>query len=178
METGNANERIQQTVNEIYYRFYENNFENIAYEDSAMLAYIVHLCPLAAGPAVYQARDMYTVLVDSVFYQDSAKCAIEGYAREELKPFEPKIEPQKNKANYFKAFPVPTKNTVELSFSELGEPAQMFIYNMQGQLISTTSIPKGLNHYQVNMEQLSEGIYQVVLKSGKRINHSKICKIK
>lgn len=40
----------------------------------------------AAGPAVFQARDIYALLVDSVLYQDSAKCANAGYARESLIP--------------------------------------------------------------------------------------------
>lgn len=133
---------------------------------------------LAAGPAVYQARDLYTLLVDSVVYQDSSKCAMQGYAREELQVFEPKNVVQKITPAYFKAFPVPSKQVVELQFSELNSDAQITIFNVQGQLIYQTMIPKGLSKFNLNIEQFSEGVYQVMLVNNELSKRSKICKIK
>jgi hypothetical protein len=140
--------------------------------------YIAQLCPLAAGPAVYQARDMYALLVDSVVYQDSAKCANEGYARQELQTFETKKETPKSIVSYFKAYPIPSKNNVELSFNELNSNAHLLVYNLQGQLIQSVTIQKGLSKYSLNIEQYSEGVYQVVFVNDNQLNRVKICKIK
>jgi hypothetical protein len=178
METSNANERILQTVQEIYFRLHENNYEFVPYEDSTMLAYIANLCPLAAGPAVFQARDMYALLVDSVIYQDSAKCANEGYTRQELQTFETEKVIKKSMVSYFKAYPIPSKNNVELSFNELNKPANLLVYNLQGQLLQSVTMQKGLSKYTLNIEQFSEGIYQVVFVNDNQINRVKICKIK
>jgi len=178
LEPRNANEQILKTVNKIYFALRDNDYEYISNDDSTMLAYISHLCPLAAGHAVYKARDMYALLVDSVLYQDSAKCAMQGYVREEMQVFEPKSAIQKIATTYFKAFPVPSKNAVELQFSELNSEAQLSVYTIQGQLIYHTLIPKGALRLNLDIEHFSEGVYQVLLINNELSKRSKICKIK
>jgi hypothetical protein len=174
----NANETILQTINDIYYRYHRSNYTKINEDDASMIAYIAHLCPLAAGPAVYQARDLYALLVDSVVYQDSSKCAMQGYVREELQVFEPKGAIQKMVPAYFKAFPVPSKQAVELQFTELNSEANLTVFNIQGQLMYQTTIPKGLSKFNLNIEEYSEGVYQVLLVNNEFSKRSKICKIK
>ena len=177
-EPRNANEQILKTVNDIYFTLRDNDYEHISYEDSIMLAYIAQLCPLAAGPAVYQARDLYTLVVDSVVYHDSVKCAMQGYAREELQVFEPKVAIHKMAPAYFKAFPVPSKHAVELQFNELSSEANLTVFNIQGQLMYQSTIPKGISKFNLDIEEYSEGVYQVLLVNNEFSKRSKICKIK
>lgn len=178
LQSTNANETILQTINDIYYRYHKSNYVKINEDDASMIAYIAHLCPLAAGPAVYQARDLYTLLVDSVVYHDSVKCAMQGYAREELQVFEPKVAIQKIAPAYFKAFPVPSKHAVELHFTELSSEANLTVFNIQGQLIYQSTIPKGISKFNLDIEEYSEGVYQVLLVNNEFSKISKICKIK
>ncbi len=178
LQSTNANETILQTINDIYYRYHKSNYAEINEDDASMIAYIAHLCPLAAGPAVYQARDLYTLLVDSVVYHDSVKCAMQGYAREELQVFEPKGAIQKIAPVYFKAFPVPSKHAVELHFTELSSEANLKVFNIHGQLIYQSTIPKGISKFNLDIEEYSEGVYQVLLVNNEFSKRSKICKIK
>jgi len=134
--------------------------------------------PLAAGPAVYQARDLYTLLVDSVVYHDSVKCAMQGFTREELQVFEPKGAIQNIASTYFKAYPVPSKEAVELQFTELNSQAKLTVFNLQGQLIYQTTISKGLSRFKLDIEPYSEGVYQVLLVNSELSKRGKICKIK
>jgi hypothetical protein len=143
-----------------------------------MISYIAHLCPLAAGPAVFQARDLYTLLADSIVYDDSVKCAMQGYTREELQVFEPKGAIQKIASTYFKAYPVPSNEAVELQFSELNSEAKLTVFNIQGQLIYQTTIPKGLSRFNLDIKPYSEGVYQVLLVNSELSKRSKMCKIK
>jgi hypothetical protein len=136
------------------------------------------LIQLDEGPAVFKARDLYTLLVDSVVYHDSVKCAMQGYVREELQVFEPKGAIQKMTPAYFKAFPVPSKHAVELQFTELNSETNLTVFNIQGQLMYQTTIPKGLSKFNLDIEEYSEGVYQVLLVNNEFSKRSKICKIK
>ncbi|MFN5829545.1 MAG: T9SS type A sorting domain-containing protein [Bacteroidota bacterium] len=143
-----------------------------------MLAYIAHLCPLAAGPAVFQARDIYALLVDSVLYQDSANCSREGYARESLTPFAPKINNKVTEVKYFKAFPVPAQNILNLSFNELKSAAIVYVYDMEGRLLLSKNISSNSRNAQLELSQIPAGVYYVLLMNNERAERTKISVIK
>ncbi len=178
IEPRNANEQVLKTVNKIYFALRDSDYEYISYEDSAMIAYIAHLCPLAAGPAVFQARDMYALLVDSVLYQDSAFCSNEGYARESLASFAPKINNNVTEATYFKAFPVPAQNSLNLSFNELKSTAIVHVYDMEGRLMLSININSNSRNAQLELSQVPAGVYYVFLMNNERAERTKITVIK
>jgi hypothetical protein len=178
LEPRNANEQILKTVNEIYFTLRDNDYEYISNDDATMLAYIAHLCPLAAGPAVFKARDLYALLVDSVLYQDSANCNREGYARESLTPFAPKLKNQVVEFTYFKAFPVPAQNTLNLSFNELKSAASVYVYDMEGRLLLSKNISSNSRNAQLELSQLPAGVYYVLLINSERAERTKISVIK
>jgi len=140
--------------------------------------YIAHLCPLAAGPAVFQARDIYALLVDSVLYQDSAICSNEGYARESLTPFAPKINNKVTEVKYFKAYPVPAQNSLNLSFNELKSAAIVYVYDMEGRLMLSKTINSNSRNAQLELSQIPAGIYHVLLMNNERVERTKISVIK
>jgi hypothetical protein len=178
LEPRNANEQILKTINKIYFALRDNDYEYISNDDSTMLAYIAHLCPLAAGHAVYKARDMYALLVDSVLYQDSLKCSNEGYARESLIPFAPKLKEQVSEVSYFKAFPVPAQNTINLSYNELKSAANVYVYDMEGRLLLTKTIANGNRTSQLDLRNIPVGVYTILLLNNERTERTKISVIK
>jgi putative endonuclease len=133
---------------------------------------------LAAGPAVFRARDIYALLVDSVLYQDSANCSREGYARESLTPFAPKINNKVTEVKYFKAFPVPAKNSLNLSFNELKSAATVYVYDLEGRLILSKYINSNSRNAQLDLSQVPAGIYYVLLMNNERAERTKISVIK
>jgi hypothetical protein len=136
------------------------------------------LIQLAAGPAVFQARDIYALLVDSVLYQDSANYSREGYARESLTPFAPKINNKITEVKYFKAFPVPAQNTLNLSFSELKSAASVYVYDMEGRLMLSKNINSNSRNAQLELSQVPAGVYYVLLLNTERAERTKISVIK
>lgn len=178
LEPSNANEQILKTVNTIYFTLRHNDYKYISNEDSTLLAYIAHLCPLAAGAAVFKARDMYALLVDSVWYQDSAICSNEGFARESLNPFAPKIKNQISEPSYFKAFPVPAQNSLNLSFNELKSAASVYLYDMDGKLLLQKNISYNSRNGQLDLSQIPAGVYYLLLINNERAERTKISVIK
>jgi hypothetical protein len=73
---------------------------------------------------------------------------------------------------------VPSKHAVELQFSELNSEANLSVFNIQGQLMFQTTIPRGLSKFNLDIEAYSEGVYQVLLVNNQDSKRSKICKIK
>lgn len=137
-----------------------------------------NLTNLAEGPSAFQARDIYALLVDSVLYQDSAICSQEGYARESLRPFAPKINNKVTEAKYFKAFPVPAQNTLNLSFSELKSAASVYVYDMEGRLMISKNINSNSRNAQLELSQVPAGVYHVLLMNNERAERTKISVIK
>ncbi|HRG59966.1 MAG TPA: PKD domain-containing protein [Bacteroidia bacterium] len=155
----NANEQIAKTVNEIYYRLIENEYNSFTEGDSDMLSYIAHLCPLAAGPAVFSARDMYAMLVDSVYYNDSTICENEGYARQSLEKFLPSIEQKLTDKTYLMVQPNPASEEALFTFNSFGSEGNLNIYSMNGELVYTEKIAKGATQCKVNISRFSRGVY-------------------
>jgi hypothetical protein len=136
------------------------------------------LIQLDEGPAVFKARDLYALLVDSVLYQDSANCNREGYARESLTPFAPKLKNQVVEFTYFKAFPVPAQNTLNLSFNELKSAASVYVYDMEGRLMLSKNINSNSRNAQLELSQVPAGVYYVLLMNNERAERTKISVIK
>jgi hypothetical protein len=178
LEPRNANEQILKTINKIYFALRDNEYEYISNDDASLLAYIAHLCPLAAGPAVFKARDLYALLVDSVLYQDSAICSNEGYARESLIPFAPDVQNQVAELAYFKAFPVPAQSSLNLSYSELKSAATVYLYDMEGKLLLYKNISSNSRNAQLELSQIPAGVYYVLLMNNERVERTKISVIK
>lgn len=158
-EPRNADEQILQTVNEIYFTLRDNDYEHISYEDSKMLAYIAHLCPLAAGPAVYQARDMYALINDTLQYSDSTVCAFEGYFRESANTLYPALTKKEKHLNYFKAQPNPASERVLFTFKANDASSDLTIYNLSGNIIYSAVLSANTNQLSIDISNFAKGVY-------------------
>ncbi len=158
-EPRNADEQILQTVNEIYFTLRDNDYEHISYEDSIMLAYIAHLCPLAAGPAVYRARDMYALINDTLQYSDSTVCAFEGYFRESANTLYPALTKKEKHLNYFKAQPNPASERVLFTFKANDASSDLKIYNLSGNIIYSAVLSANTNQLSIDISNFAKGVY-------------------
>lgn len=77
---------------------------------------------------------------------------------------------QELEACSFKLFPNPFMHELNISCLENSNSYSVKIYNMNGQLVKMTRIDDN----QINLESLNDGLYYLVLESGKGISHREL----
>ena len=120
---------------------------------------IAQLCPLAAGPAVYRARDMYALINDTLQYNDSTVCAFEGYFRESSNTLYPALIKKEKHLNYFKAQPNPASEKILFTFGEYESFGYLTIYDISGAIVFSSTISAGISTLTVNITSFINGIY-------------------
>ena len=120
---------------------------------------IAQLCPLAADPAVYRARDMYALINDTLQYSDSAVCAFEGYIRESTNVLYPALTKKENHSNYFKALPNPASERVLFTFKANDSTSDLTIYNLSGNIIYSTVLNANTNQLSIDISNFVKGVY-------------------
>jgi hypothetical protein len=120
---------------------------------------IAQLCPLAAGPAVYRARDMYALINDTLQYSYSAVCAFEGYIRESTNVLYPALTKKENHSNYFKALPNPASERVLFTFKANDSTSDLTIYNLSGNIIYSTVLNANTNQLSIDISNFVKGVY-------------------
>lgn len=66
-----------------------------------------------------------------------------------------------------KLWPNPVQDNVQLSFESIGEPAQIKVYAMNGQLVESIGqqqFPKGIQQIELRLGHLRKGTYQLVVQ--------------
>jgi hypothetical protein len=117
------------------------------------------LIQLAAGPAVYRARDMYALINDTLKYSDSTVCAFEGYYRTSANTLYPALTKKEKQHNYFKAQPNPASEKILFTFSENESFGHLTIYDISGAIVFSSTISAGINMLTVNVTNFINGIY-------------------
>jgi hypothetical protein len=117
------------------------------------------LIQLAAGPAVYRARDMYALINDTLQYNDSAVCAFEGYFRASANTLYPVLTKKEKQHHYFKAQPNPASNSVLFTFKANDTSSDLTIYNLSGNIIYSTIINANTNQLTIDINNFAKGVY-------------------
>jgi len=120
---------------------------------------IAQLCPLAADPAVYRARDMYALINDTLQYSDSTVCAFAGYFRESTNVLYPALTKKENHSNYFKALPNPASERVLFTFKANDSTSDLTIYNLSGNIIYSTVLNANTNQLSIDISNFVKGVY-------------------
>jgi len=76
-------EYYRKIINDIYLRTFAQNIYTVNANDVAQIYSIAHLCPLAGGPAVIDARALYE-LIGRAEYNDLALCQSANDSRSEM----------------------------------------------------------------------------------------------
>jgi hypothetical protein len=67
-------ELYEQSINEMMLRTSRYGIDSVSEVQKTELAFVAHLCPFAAGPAVYKARTLYALLDPMAQYYDRLMC--------------------------------------------------------------------------------------------------------
>ena len=75
-------------------------------------------------------------------------------------------------------YPNPTSDNINISFGEtLDGDVRLFIINSQGKVVKTDIIAKTIVEKQMNLQDLSAGVYYLKLNKGKLSNAYKVVKL-
>jgi hypothetical protein len=117
------------------------------------------LIQLAAGPAVYRARDMHALINDTLQYSDSTVCAFEGYYRESTNMLYSALTKKEKHLNYFKAQPNPASEKILFTFGEYESFVYLTIYDISGAIVFSSIKSADMNTLIVNVTNFINGIY-------------------
>jgi hypothetical protein len=155
----NYNEALSKMVNEVYYRYYVHGDDSLRPGDISTLESIIHICPLAGGPAVYRARAMYQLVSDTIEYQDSLICAQSNYFREAKEAWEAQSEQViMEQENAILMFPNPAQTQLNIWFKEelMGE---IRITDALGRQVWFERYGTASRSRVIDLSQLSSGLY-------------------
>lgn len=62
-------------------------------------------------------------------------------------------------------YPNPVNDQLNVSFTNLNQPAQVLLYNQVGEFVRTERVNAGTNLHQMDVNQLSKGMYILILQS-------------
>ncbi len=165
-EPENYNEALSKTVNDIYYRTYGSGIDTLRAQDIALLQSIIHICPLAGGPAIYRARALYNLLNDTIFYNDRLVCANAGYYRESQEQLMPELKSTVKQSPKIDLFPNPANDQLMLLFGGDIEAGKIEIYNLTGAIVAKYNINKNTVNKVLDINEISEGYYMIHFNLG------------
>lgn len=67
--------------------------------------------------------------------------------------------------NEVKLYPNPVNDQLNVSFSNLDQSAQILLYNQVGEFVSREQVSAGTSLHQMDVDQLSKGMYILILQS-------------
>jgi hypothetical protein len=127
---------------------------------------IIHICPLAGGPAIFRARAMYNLLNDTIFYNDKVVCANEGYFRVSQEQLMPEMNKLESQNINFKIFPNPGHDRINILTEGFTEEAEVTVYNQLGQMVDKFKISLEKNNKEIDTSTWSQGYYSFHCISG------------
>jgi hypothetical protein len=162
----NFNEFIEKKVNDIYLRTFGQGIDTLTNVDRTDLESIIHICPLAGGPAIYRARALYNLLNDTIFYNDRLVCANAGYFRESQEQLMPELKSTVKQSPKIDLFPNPANDQLMLLFGGDIEAGKIEIYNLTGAIVAKYNINKNTVNKVLDINEISEGYYMIHFNLG------------
>ena len=164
---GEQNEINSQRLNEIIIDLEENHYGNIDDYYNELLI-IAHQCPYYGGEAVYRARAILELVDDEIIYSDDANCLLAGYYRKS-----DTITTQKQDYT-ISVRPNPANKSMYISVGCKEEDVFEFkILNAIGQYILGGKY-KCNNNNIVNVKDLEQGVYTVIVEAQGKIQYFKV----
>ena len=155
----NTIEQNEQTVNRIYLNTWALGIDTFPPNDSTTLLGIATQNPLAGGGAVYSARVMLGLVIDDNSEGETLSNKTDD---EQSDNFTKDI----SKTFVGKLYPNPTNNNVELDYQiSEGANATLIIFDAVGRKLFDYSLDAKSNHFQINTENLSNGVYLYQIKA-------------
>ncbi len=132
-----------------------------------LLESVATQCPKAGGKAVYRARAIYSLICDTIEYNDDANCAQQGFYRKKKEESKKKVDAAFN----YLVKPNPAKDF--LSVSSIPENSIVRIYNTQGLLVYNETSKASITTT-INTASFANGIYYITIQNSNGIKTTKV----
>ncbi|TAK42057.1 MAG: T9SS type A sorting domain-containing protein [Saprospiraceae bacterium] len=144
-------EENEKTANDIWLRTVALGIDTLTQEQFDLLDTIVWQCPLMGGNAVYKARTLYLMEVDTVFY-DEDTCE----ELEERSAFKNSPEARRT----FRLYPNPASQSVTLTLEKSNSiPFSLVITNIYGEPVFQAKITAGQSQFTFPVRDIPSGFY-------------------
>jgi hypothetical protein len=160
-------EYFSARLNEIFSNLEDNNYSNTDEYYNELMG-IATQCPYYGGEAVYRARAVLELIHDSLTYNDDATCLLYGIYRQG-------ILTEKNSDDLkISVKPNPTNHYVSIKGSSLKNSSlDVTFLNAIGQKVYNNTLYCNKENL-IRLEQLSQGIYTIVIKTTVRTEYFKL----
>jgi hypothetical protein len=145
-------EENEKIANDIYLRTIVQGIDTFTQTQFELLDAIVWQCPLRGGNAVYKARGMYLMEVDTVFEDDESVCDLieERGVNKKAAVYQPA----------FRLHPNPANRMATLLLEKSGNvPLQVVLTNLYGKPVLRSSIPEGQRQFVLEVQDIPSGFY-------------------
>jgi hypothetical protein len=186
-----AFENCERFINSIYLTIIENGINTVDSASLVGLSALAHECPAATGTCVYKARSILASIIPGLQYYDDDACAAalpsfkngeNLYLNEQtdLESLSPPVDSTASNVavKVIKVYPNPVDRqaNITLVYNLTCEAAlACYITDVVGRRVQTINLECGNKRVQTNLDDLSTGIYNIVLlQNGKKIFNQKL----
>ena len=120
---------------------------------------------MAGGQAVFRARALYSVLNDSIVYNDAETCLQQGIVIRKAQP-----------VSHVKVYPNPAQDKATLEYT-LTDDAKgtLVIFNTLGQEVARHNLPENSGTYEFSTAEFAQAVYYYkVYSNGSEIGSGKL----
>ena len=142
-------EQNEKSVNEFYLNVIVKKQIHLISSYGSQIISIAQQCPLSGGPAVYKARSLARLIDSNFRYEDELNCQLTSYSWKVAKP---------NSDVIFSIYPNPSKSIIQVTY-RLKNNGTLRLHNELGNLISEQKIDSKQFQSEINVSNLSNGIY-------------------
>lgn len=165
LPTTEAYEYNEAVINEIYLNTLAQGIFTFTSNQESDLINIMEQCPFTGGPAVYKARSLYSLIDNTMDWNDDVICISSGVSPRLRKP-----------ENTFVLYPNPTTGIVSINYKlNTDESGSVEIKNMLGVPVSITQINADSYSIDIDLLSLRPAIYQYnIIVNNNRIQQGMI----
>ncbi|MEO8086673.1 MAG: T9SS type A sorting domain-containing protein [Bacteroidota bacterium] len=152
---------LEKAINEIYFTTVaQNNFD---FTDPQIdeLWEIANVCPFVGGASVFRARSLYSLVTDTVVYNDSTLCSGTGFRRASITNNHVEVETSAL------IIPNPASESATLKFemNVASSSCMLIITDLAGRNLQQYQLPCNKGEYSFSTSYLSSGLYLYKLLS-------------
>jgi hypothetical protein len=151
-------EENEKQFNSVYLETAAKRHYEFSEEQADLLESLIYQCPIAGGPAVYKARQLYEHIA-IVDYDDETACQLAGIQYRQRRP----------EAQAVAAFDLaPSVAVFEFGVNrtDASAEAQIVVFNLAGQAVGMGAMPAGQTAVVFSCAHLPTGVYAVQMTVG------------
>ena len=142
-------ENNEKIVNEIYLAALIRDNGNFSEEQTSQLLSIASQCAISGGPAVFKARSLFSLIDESITFNDKDICYAQGI-----------ILKHKKEVSNFMVYPNPTTGKIRVDYNVSSiNPGLIEIYDGVGRKVRSIKLLPENHEEELDLSDLMEGLY-------------------